>query len=107
MVEKSELDDEGDPESPSKIIGIDDNLETLVFNAEQVETLRHDIKNELNALRMGVLLLQQMASSEDGLSGTSLENVAARIDRCLDQINEIVDQKIRINGDAQNSTQMH
>ncbi|MEM0924995.1 MAG: hypothetical protein AAGJ83_03070 [Planctomycetota bacterium] len=68
----------------------------LALGAEQVEMLRHDIKNELNALRMGVMLLEQLASSEGEISATSLTTIAGRIDRCLAQINEIVDEKIRI-----------
>lgn len=68
----------------------------LQLDAEQVEALRHDIKNELNAVRMGVLLLNQLVSKPEALSPAALDKVTERMDRCLDQLNGLVDKRLRL-----------
>jgi signal transduction histidine kinase len=52
---------------------------------------RHDLKNELHAIRMGLILMRQLFESSPTENLVALQEVAGRIESCVDRIDELVD----------------
>ena len=59
------------------------------------DQVRHDIKSELHAIKMGVLLIQQIAEETPSEISTILADTGVRIESCVDRIATSVDEAFR------------
>lgn len=59
------------------------------------DQMRHDIKSELHAIKMGVLLIQQIAEETPSEISAILADTGVRIESCVDRITTSVDEAFR------------